>query len=326
MTINMEHAVELSAAAIMPAKILRDSSDAMDDHAELNRRYEEEGYLYFRGLIHDEVLRRARARMIAALEREGLAIADGDQAVWTGGDRPTLPEVSPAYAGIVDELVTDPRVLPLLEKILGEPATTVPMVQYRAYKPNNKLGGVHQDGFHSPGIHGYRPLWIALVDMEPAMGGLVLAPNHTREGFFHNIGQPPRFPVPQGVIPEEDWARAEYRAGDVVVLHPYTPHVGLPNTSGHLRLSIDTRVQSAAHPATIVGTLRALSAESIALELADGTLRPFGISEATFIRTGENRGRRMSRAELLEQSPLGLKLLAALDGDQVTMLRQADFG
>lgn len=326
MTVHIADALDLDPASIRPVHGLRDSKPDIDDLATLNHRYENEGYLYFRRLIDSDVVRRARVRMVAALEREGLARNDGDQVVWTGGDRPTLPEISPAYAGIVDEIVTDARVMPLLEKILGEPARTVPMVQYRAYKPHNKLGGVHQDGFYTPGIQGFRPLWIALVDMEKAMGGLVLAPGHTKEGFFHNLAKQPRSPIPTGVIPEDDWARAEYRAGDVVVLHPYTPHVGLPNTSGHLRLSIDTRVQSASNPSTVVGHVVDVDLNTITLRFSKGEERQLQLDDSSFIRTGDNPSIRMSRQELVNEMQPGTQLLAAIEENHVLMLRRADPG
>jgi hypothetical protein len=326
MTVQMPDAIDLDPASIRPTGALVDSRALLDDHAALDRRYETDGYLYFRRLIDIDVVRRARGRMIAALEQAGLARADGEQAIWTGGDGPTLSEISPAYSGIVDELVTDPRVLPLLEKILGEPAKTVPMVQYRAYKPHNRLGGVHQDGFYSPGIAGYRPLWIALIDMEPAMGGLVLHPNYVGRGFLHNLAKPPRCPMPAGILPEQGWSRADYRAGDVVVLHPHTPHVGLPNTSGHIRLSIDTRVQSVARPSTIVGDVIGVAPGSITLRTDDGAALALVVDDETFIRTGDNPSVRMSRTELVDRTVTGARVLAAVDGDHALMLRRADPG
>ena len=322
MAIRLPDAPDLDPRDITPTKTLVDSTAHLDDFDELNRRYENEGYLYFSKLIDIEVVREARSSMLAVLEREGIAEADGEQFVWTGGDRPNLSETSEQFSGIADRLVTDPRVNHLLEKILGEPASTVPMVQYRAYKPNGKLGNVHQDGFYSPGVRGYRPLWIALVDMEPAMGGLVLAPNHTDEGYFHNVARPPRCPIPEGVIPVEDWASIEYAAGDVVVLNPNTPHVGLPNRSGHMRVSIDTRVQSAANPSTLVGEISDVELDRVTLTDTAGH-RTLSLDDDSFIRTSEIASIRMTPQELVDSSPRGLRVIAAVDDDRVLMLRRA---
>jgi hypothetical protein len=323
--VSLPEARDLSAADIVPTQILRDSTADLDDRRTLDLRFEEDGYLFFRGLIEPAAIEAARRRMLAPFVARGLVAADDDEAVWIGGDAPGLPETSPEFKGICRELFEWPGVATAFERLLGEKICTVPMVQYRAYQPNHPLGGVHQDGFYSPGILDYRPVWIPLIETDAAMGGLTLAAGMTRQGFFHNLAKPPRSPIPVGIIPDHAWSWAPYRPGDVVVIHPNTPHVGLPNRSNRMRLSLDTRVQAAARPSVIVGTLVGLGVDAITLRLDDGALETLAIDDETFIRT-EHAARRMSRAEFAERTSPGLRLLASRDGSRAMMLRRPDEG
>ncbi|MFD2580396.1 phytanoyl-CoA dioxygenase family protein [Novosphingobium colocasiae] len=129
----------------------------------------------------------------------------------------------------------------------------VPLVQYRLYPPNGPITPVHQDGFYSPGIEGYRPVWTALVDCPREVGGLMIAVGEHKRGFFHNLARTKTFAIPEGVITPDSWATTDFTAGDVLVVHPHTPHAGTPNRSDRLRVTFDTRVQSAKHPNAFFG-------------------------------------------------------------------------
>ena len=324
MSLWLPDAADISTLDIRPVGILRDSSDHIHDRELIEARYEEDGYLFFRDLLPREAVDATRREMMAPLLEQGLIDED---CVWLGGDRDTgIAETGPTYRGVWPRLFERPGVKEALAKLLGEPAATVPMVQYRAYPPNKPPGGVHQDGFYSPGIKGYRPVWIPLIEMDEAMGGLVLATGFTKGGYIHNVAKGVGAPVPAGIIPDSAWLRADYRPSDVLVIHPKTPHTGLPNRSRKVRFSIDTRVESAANPATISGEFVNGSPEAVTLKLAGGQLQTLRLDDETFIRTGPNRGARLSRTEYLEVTPPGQALLASRDGDHALMLRRADAG
>ncbi|MBV9993786.1 MAG: phytanoyl-CoA dioxygenase family protein [Caulobacteraceae bacterium] len=324
MAVWLPDAPDISPMDIRPAGRLRDSSGIVDDRERLDERYEEDGYLYFRNLLPKEAVEAARREMMAPLLADGLIDAD---CVWIGGERETgITETGPTYRGVWPRLFDGSGVKDALAKLLGEAPATVPMVQYRAYPPNKRAGGVHQDGFASPGVTGYKPLWIPLIEMDEAMGGLVLATGFTKRDYIHNIAKKPMSPVPAGIIPDSAWLRADYEPTDLVMIHPKTPHTGLPNRSRRVRLSIDTRVQSAANPAAIWGELVDGSPDAVTLKLADGGLRTLRLSDQSFIRSGPDRGPRLSRTEYLEVTPLGELLMAAFEGDHALMLRRADPG
>jgi hypothetical protein len=326
MDLHMPEAPELSPAAIRPTRDLLDSTDLLGDSEALKQRYEADGYMFFRGLLDFEAVAEARRRMTAPLVAQGLVADEGDRVRWIGGDRPSLAEDDPAFSGVAHALVGHPANQAAFEKILGEKARTVPMVQYRAYKPNNKLGGVHQDGFYSPGILGYRPLWLPLVAIDAEMGGLVLAPRHHQRGFFHDTSRPPRAPIREGVIADDAWAWTSYQAGDVVVIHPYTPHVGLPNHSEFVRLSIDTRIQSAANPTTLSCVLEAVEPETITLKCDDGRRRQVRYDGGSFLRIGAYLAARMTPEEFRQEARLGMALVVSVEDDRALMVRRAQAG
>jgi hypothetical protein len=326
MTVFTPDAPDLDTNDVVPTKELRDSIGDIDDLATLQERYQAEGYLFFRGLVNPSAVLDARDAMIAVLERNGMAEPDGHGgAVWTGGGIAPLPEDSGQFDGIYKHLSEDASFQSAFDRILGEPAVMVPLTIYRAYPPGKKPGSVHQDGFFSPGISGYRSFWVPLVAMDEKMGGLCLSPGMADRGYLHNTAKSPRSPIPAGIIPEDNWARADYVPGDVLVIHHSTPHVGLPNRSDKLRLSIDMRVQSAAHPSTVMGTLVAFDESSAELQLEDGSRKRLSVGPDTFIRIIEIT-ERMTPQEFAEKAEVGRHLMATFEGDHALMLRKSQAG
>jgi len=320
MTVFLPDAEDLNVSAIRPTARFRDSSPDIDNRGLIDKRYEADGYLFFRDLLPKEAIAATRDEMLAPLVQQGLTDKDG---VWTGGDRASFTETAPEFNGVWRRLFERPCVREAFQRLLGEPASPVPIVQYRAYPPRDSFGGVHQDGFYSPGITGYRPVWIPLVPMDEDVGGLMLAVGQTNKGYFHNTAKAPPYPIPAGMIPDSAWAWIDYRPGDVLVIHPDSPHTGMPNRSRRVRLSLDARVQSAANPATVVGRLTSITPEAVVLELEEGGASRLSLTEDTFIRAGVNAGVRLSREEFARSDSLGVRVLVAKDGDRAVMLRRA---
>src|SRR5947209_836842 len=122
MNVHLPQAENLDPAKIRPGQPLLVSNDILNDRQALDRRYEDEGYLFFRGILDRASVERARRRMAAPLVAQGLAVEEGEQLRWVGGERPSLAEDAPEFAGVVQELISDPRNQESLERILGEPA------------------------------------------------------------------------------------------------------------------------------------------------------------------------------------------------------------
>jgi hypothetical protein len=307
----------MNVSDIRPTKGLLESTQYLDDRAFLERRYNEEGYLFFRSMVPSEAAEAARLKMARALVAEGMISDTSADARWIGGDVPNPPEESPLFAGICRALFEWPGVSRQFERLLGEPVSMVPNVLYRAYKPNNLPGPVHQDGAFNPGVEGYRSLWIALGDVDEETGGMVLAPGYHRQGSLHERST---MVVPAGTIDEHAWRREDYRQGDVVVLHGFTPHLGMPNRSQRVRYSVDARIQSAANPTVLEGELAEVAREMVTLRFDDGRLCQLKLGEQTILRFGRN-GTPVTYAEFADQILPGRRIMATREGDVALMLR-----
>jgi len=316
-------AIDISAADLRPSFDLSDSTEYLNDSAKLQELYFEQGYLLLRGVLDKASVRRALERMMAVMAEHGYVKPGEHEPIWTGKPLEGKWEESPAFSGISRELIEHPHNVVVLGKILGEPACPVPMVNYRCYPPHTPLSMVHQDGQYSPGIEGYRPVWIPLVEIDERVGGLILAPGQHKRGRLHNLGKPPLFPIPQDAVPATGWATTAYHPGDVLVVHPWMPHVGMANTSDRIRFSIDTRVQSAANPRVVLGDIEAVTEHSVSLRKQDGTLHSYRVDDESYLRTGDNPGVRFSLPEFAANTQLGLRVVAAIEDGRAMFVRRA---
>lgn len=323
--IDRPNAVDLSVADVHPVRELQSCNHLLDDHASLEHFYEENGYILLRNVFDQESVALARDEMLAVAAKLGLIKPGDETARWTGAPLPGSMEESDLYHGIATRMIEHPVNLAVMEKVLGEPACAVPIVQYRTYPPNGPVTVVHQDGFYSPGIQDYKPVWVVLTPCTREMGGLALAVGQNKQGYFHNVAKPSPYPFPRDAVPADSWASTDYFPGDVLIVHPQTPHCGMPNNSSRLRISFDTRVQSAANPSAVAATVKAVSPNSITVDadgLGEQTLR---VDEDTFIRV-INPGVREKFEGFAGYTKPGMRLVVVRDGDRAVMLRKAAEG
>ncbi|WP_313808440.1 phytanoyl-CoA dioxygenase family protein [Sphingobium sp.] len=323
--INRPEADDLQVQDVVAAGELESCNHLLDDPAALNRFYEDNGYILLRGVFDPDTVARARDEMLAVAAQMGLVEPGDPTGRWTGKALPASMEESDLYAGIAKRLIEDPANLSVMEKVLGEPACSVPIVQYRTYPPHSKLGTVHQDGFYSPGIQDYRPVWVSLTPCTRDMGGLALAVGQNKRGYFHNVGKPNPFPIPRDAIPDESWATTDYIPGDVLIVHPCTPHCGLPNTSDRLRISFDSRVQSAANPSAVAGTVTAFTPNSVTVDADRVGEITLSVDEDSYLRP-VNPGVREKFEDFVDYMKPGMRLVVVRDGDRTVMLRRAAEG
>jgi len=322
--LNIPDAEDLDVLSIQPSRTFEVCNPLLGDGAAINRFYADNGYLFFRGVLDLASVERARDEMLAiAADKFGLVVRGDPTARWTGkplGEE--WSEENPAFAGISRRLVEHPENLKVMAQCLGEPACIVPNVSYRLYPPGGPVTGVHQDGFYSPGIDAFRPLWVPLVPMPREVGGLMIAVGEHKRGFFHNLAPGRKFRVPSGVIDDGSWATIDYQPGDLLVVHPYSPHAGLPNTSDRLRVSLDVRVQSASNPTAFSGTVEAVTPGSVTLKADDDALGQIrlAVDRETFIRV-ISPGIRESFDGFADYTRPGMHLLAVRNGDRAIMLR-----
>ncbi|MEO5598229.1 MAG: phytanoyl-CoA dioxygenase family protein [Novosphingobium sp.] len=315
----------LKAEDVHPVQGLQSCNHLLDDHAALMRFHDEEGYIFLRDVLSHEALDQARREMFAIMEGFGLIEPGATEPVWTGKPFPGGMEESPIYSGISRRLVEHPDNLAVMEKILGEPAMMVPIVQYRNYPPGGSITGPHQDGFFAQGVQSYKPAWMPITRCEREVGGLAIAVRQCNRGYLHDAAATPPL-IPDDVIPADAWATDDYFPGDVLVLNPFTPHCSLPNTSDRCRVTIDTRVQSAADPRVLVGNVVEARSDAIVLQMPDGEQRSFPVDQDTFIRI-ESPGVRESIDNYVEKTRVGAKVLVIIDeNSRAQTLRRAAEG
>jgi ectoine hydroxylase-related dioxygenase (phytanoyl-CoA dioxygenase family) len=320
--LNLPDAADLEVLSVHPERELENCNRLLDDPAGLQKFYQEHGYLLGRGVLNPQSVAEARDAMLAVAARQGL-IRQGDQnAVWTGRKSAGGTEESAEFRGVSKRLFAYADNLQVLERLLGEKACWVPNVQHRIYPPGGSITPVHQDGFYSPGIFNYRPVWVPLTPCPRAVGGLMIAVGQNQRGYLHNLAKPTPFPIPEGVIPPDSWATTDYQAGDLLIIHPCAPHASMPNRSDRLRVTLDTRVQSSANPTAFAATVLAVNPDSIRVDAEGMGERTFRVDAETCVRV-VNPGISEPYARFTQITHPGMRLVVVRDGDHALMLRRA---
>lgn len=313
---------ELNPNHIVATKQLQASNALVGNASGLKASYEENGYLLFRNVLECSAIDAARQRMMETLASRGMIKPDAREPNWTGADWGDLNEDSKEFTGLGQELVQQPKNVALFEQVLGEPFTLMPIIQYRFYPPTYPLALPHQDGYYSPDI-GFVGAWIPLVPIDECMGGLAIAVGICKQGYVHDSAKPTPSPIPRNAIPDEAWHRADFEPGDVLLIHPCTPHFGLANRSHRLRLSIDVRLlpQSAAKN-IFTGMVTAVDAASITLRNAEGATLTLSVDDNTNIRCHPETKLRVPLAQLSAAAAPGRRIMVLHRDGRATMLRR----
>ena len=201
--VTRPEAEDLMVADVVPMRELESCNHLLEDHDALEEFYENNGYILLRGVFDRDSVAEARDAMLKVAADLGLTEPGDPTGKWTGKSFAGGLEESELYAGIAKLLIEHPANLAVMEKVLGESACAVPNVQYRTYPPNGPVTTVHQDGFYSPGILAYKPVWVSLTPCTREMGGLALAVGQNKRGYLHNVAKPAPYPIPKDAIPSD---------------------------------------------------------------------------------------------------------------------------
>ncbi len=237
------------------------SNDLLEDHSRLQRRYEEDGYLFFRDVLDQASVASVRDDFIRVL---------ADQGVVEGGL--AIPRATGVGVEAVDdnelyaltsylELCESDALRDLLRKVFGEEVFIFRGTNIRYAIPHDDLHVTppHQDHFFVGPNDDFRTVWIPLMNIEESIGGLAVARGSHRSGLRDHVEQEDaesyvflgrkQKGVPLATV-EEEWLTAGYEPGDVLVLHSHAVHRALPNRSDLVRLSLDARCQPSRTPIT----------------------------------------------------------------------------
>lgn len=263
---------------------LRDSSRLSDDGDALRARMAEDGYLYLPGYFDREQVREARRGLTTRLAEEGLlepgtpaedAIARRTPPVGKRGIRSDLLAKQTAP---LQQLLYAGRMLTFYERLLGGDIRHFDYTWLRIVKPG-PAAAPHMDiVFMGRGTPNLYTAWTPLGDISLAMGGLmILEGSHRLDHVKNTYGRRDvdtyctNLPHTNGeawatgqkrwsghlsknaVRLRETlggrWLTTEFRMGDLLTFSMFTVHASLDNQTDRIRLSSDSRYQSAAEPA-----------------------------------------------------------------------------
>jgi ectoine hydroxylase-related dioxygenase (phytanoyl-CoA dioxygenase family) len=233
------------------------SNDLLGDSDGLRARLEDEGYLYFRGLIdRDRILALRRDFLEILVRREwirGGELIDHAEAICMPvreGDEEyflTYDEVQKLES--FHALAHDEALLGAMKQALGETAFPHPLKVARLVFPTEPEVSTppHQDFLNNQGTPSLTAAWIPLGDCPMKQGTLAVLRGSHRHGVLpleFSLGPGNR----QAVVPNEmrdqlTWVTNDVSAGDVLVFGALTVHASLHNATSRMRLSVDFRYQ-----------------------------------------------------------------------------------
>ncbi|KKW91523.1 phytanoyl-CoA dioxygenase family protein [Sphingobium chungbukense] len=302
---------------------LKTANHLLGDREALEAAFERDGYWFFRDVLDRASVESLRQAYIDELARQKVVDPADPAAIHNGAPfdavafRERLHESS-AWR----KFVTLPPIDSFFQQLLGEEVHWIANVVTRGTPPERDTGAdrflfIHQDGVFNPGIP-FLVTWVPLAPITERMGGIALAEAMHKEGSLHPWSDGLMTGIPHEAIPADRWRRADYRPGDLLIMHVMTPHSGLSNFSDRFRLSVDLRPMRASGSRPLVGTLVAADGASITVQDDDGQHRVV-LDDKTYCRGLDGKKVELDRFDAV--FPVGSKLLVGRDGDRATMVR-----
>lgn len=225
---------------------------------ELQLRFQQYGYLYFKNAIATEVCQGVLDDIIeqcepyvgknaagkpVLLQQEGFGETD---AVW---DK-IYPKVQSLES--FHNFFHRSDVESLMKIVAGDNVFPYPMKMARIATPGKRGYETppHQDG-HSHQADGYMSgMWVALQDINQAMGRLKLLPFSHKRGIREVYQADGVGNVQCEIFDDETvWHVSDVGQGDVIIFHAFCVHKAEPNLTQHdVRFSIDTRFSDYGSP------------------------------------------------------------------------------
>jgi hypothetical protein len=229
--------------------ILRDSSDAATDFAELRRRFDTDGYLYMKGYLDREQVLDARASLTDGLAEAGVLDENFpriDGICKPGAGYVFKPELTNNNAKIQDLLYSG-RLPEFYRQFYGEEIRHYDFTWLRAIGPGKGTNPHCDLPYMGRGTHGHMTCWLPYGDISFELGGLmVLEGSHKRMDLLENYVYNP--PVLRNKFGGR-WLTAEFEPGDFITFGMFLVHASLDNrTENRLRISSDARYQRASEP------------------------------------------------------------------------------
>ena len=165
----------------------------MDDPESIRASFERNGYLLFKGVLDRDLVLRAKAEAVDELQRQGIVERGGSEPVARPGLTSGDVDDDPLYALTAYlEIMASDRLQEAIDIAYGEPGYIAPSVGFRYSLPTDAtyLTPSHQDHFFIRQTDRFRMIWIPLMDLEIANGGLTIAAGSHRRGVLEHVELP----------------------------------------------------------------------------------------------------------------------------------------
>ena len=250
---------------------LRPSMDIVDDGAALQKRMQEDGYLYLPGYLNRAEVLGARSVLLARLaEADCLEPGTPPEAAIARKDYGSyfMPELAQDNPTLMS-LLYEGRMMAFYSRLLGGKVRHFDFTWMRAVTPGNGTAPHCDIVYMGRGTTNLYTAWTPLGDIPREIGGLmILEGSHKHDRLRLNYGSrdvdayctnhndmrstgnssfgaltfnPIRLRERLG----GRWLTADFRAGDLLTFSMFTVHCSLDNHSDQIRLSSDTRYQLA---------------------------------------------------------------------------------
>lgn len=231
-----------------------------DEPAEIRRSFDENGYLFFKGALDAGTVLRAKEDISSVLRQQGFMQKGSAEPRATPGASAVEVDSGPLYRlKSPGKLMASPELQKAVDIAFGEKVRVARSIGFRYSMPTDApyLTPPHQDHFYIRETDEFRMIWIPLMDLEIANGGLAIAAGSHRHGLREHVefdgvysyffkGRPQK-----GVRPEDirgQWTSSRFEVGDLLMFHSCAVHRAIPNTSGLVRLSLNTITYPARRP------------------------------------------------------------------------------
>lgn len=248
-----------------------DSTPLLAHPEELRKRAQEDGFLYFRGLLDPSEVLAVREDIISVLDKHGLidrryplndAIANMETVNQYHPKQFAVGSVpSHIYKDIqklqsFHALSQTPKLMNVYNTLFGCETFPHPRNIARVAVPHPELLATpsHQDYTYIQGENNTWTCWLPLGDTPRQLGGLAVLKGSHREGLLAMYNQTGGYAKSGSILCglDYEWLTVDYAAGDFVTFHSLTVHKALPNNiPGKIRLSCDYRYQPATEPILI---------------------------------------------------------------------------
>lgn len=247
---------------------LRDSTDIVADANALQTRMDEEGYLYFSGLVdRDKVL---KARQEILLKYATIGEIDGinhdvmdsilQPQSFIGNVNLIAFTESIRRGAAYEDLTKDSQIMDVYEKLLGGPVRTFEFKWPRFVRPGEGTG-IHSDNIYvTGGTSNVWTTWIPIGDVALDEGPIVLLEKSHKSPKLEEywgkdadkdkVGWLSENPIGVQKSIGGRWLTGNFKAGDILCFDVRLVHASLDNRSpiNRCRLTSDTRYQLQSEP------------------------------------------------------------------------------